>query len=285
MLLTVGDLVEDIAVALGGPIRTAADTPSTITRRRGGSAANVAVAAATAGFDARFVGQVGDDAIGRALTDEMGAVGVDVGFVRRHGTTGTIVALVDASGERSMLTDRRACVALTDPTPDWLDGIDVVHVPLYSFAEGQLAETARTVVRWAHGRTVSVSVDLSSTTVLDALGRDAVAELLRAMAPAVVLANADEAAAFGVTGAIGDALTVVKHGADPTVIHRPQAPLDPVVVAPTERFDGIDTTGAGDAFAAGFLTATWRDDPAGAVAAGHRLAARLLAARVTTVSP
>lgn len=277
MLLTLGDLVEDIAVELGGPIVVAADTPSLITRRRGGSAANVAVCAALGGAATRFVGQVGDDAIGRALTDEMAAAGVDVSCVRRRGSTGTIVALIDGRGERSMLTDRQACTTLDEPSPAWLDDIDVVHVPLYSFATEPIASTAHTVVRWAHDRSIAVSIDLSSTTVLDALGPTAAAALVDTIAPDIVLANADEAEAFGVAGPIGSAVTVVKHGGDPAVVYVSGATA--LTVACPQRFDGTDTTGAGDAFAAGFLTADWRHDPRAATLAGHASATRLLAAR------
>jgi sugar/nucleoside kinase (ribokinase family) len=282
MLLVVGDLVEDIVVELTGPINTAADTPARIHRRRGGSAANVAVAAASAGGEVRFVGQVGDDAVGAALVAEMAVHGIDVGHVRRAGVTGTIVAVVDAHGERSMLTDRRACVALDEPTPAWLDGVTVVHLPLYSFTGGEIADTARTLVGWSHERGIAVSLDLSSTTVLHQFGVSAAHDLVDALDPDLVLANDDEAAVFGVTGALRRALTIVKRGGEPAVVHRPDA--NPVEVAAGRRLDGVDTTGAGDAFAAGVLVSDWQTDPIAAVRAGHAAAARLLDARLASVA-
>src|SRR5690606_4920446 len=128
---------EDIAVRLAGPINVASDTRATIRRRRGGSAANAAVAVVRAGGAARFIGQVGDDPIGTALLATLEADGVDLA-VRRAGHTGTIVVLLDHRGERTMLTDRGASPDLADPDPAWLDGLSVLHVPVYSLVEGAL---------------------------------------------------------------------------------------------------------------------------------------------------
>jgi len=136
-----------------------------------------------------------------------------------------------------------------------------------------------------------VSIDLSSTTVLEALGVAAAQALVADVDPQLVFANADEALAFGVSGVIGRALTIVKGGAEPTVVHLLASTSGTVsdmtsgLVAPAERFTGVDTTGAGDAFAAGVLAADWQRDPLDAVRAGHRSAARLLAARLSTVAP
>lgn len=277
MLAALGDLVEDVIVRLGGPVNLASDTPATISRRRGGSAANTCVAAATRGHRARFLGQVGSDTIGGALLEEMAALGVDVSSARRAGSTGTIVALVDAEGERSMLTDRRTCVELTGPEPAWLDGVTVLHVPFYSLAVEPIATTATTVIRWAHDRDIAVSIDLSSTAVMDDYGIDDVRRSIGALAPDVVLANRDEAAAFGPDRAPPLTLFIEKRGADPALLHRGRS--TPVVV-PAIGVDGVDdTTGAGDAFAAGFLCAGWRDDPVGACESGHRAAAALLTSR------
>ena len=276
MLVALGDLIDDVVVRPGGPIRHATDTSSVIVRRRGGSAANVAVAAVGAGSPSRFVGQVGADPVGDVLIGDLRTAGVDVDFVRRHGTSGSIVVIVAVDGERTMLTDRRTCIGLDDPRPEWLDGATVLHVPLYSFDSEPISSTATATALAAHERGIDVSVDLSSTSVIDAMGPAAVRTLLDDLRPTVVFANEDEASALDVTGPVADAVTVVKRGAAPTTLHR--VGVAPVEVPVPPLDDVGDTTGAGDAFAAGFLTCAggWRADPVAACVAGHEAARRLL---------
>jgi sugar/nucleoside kinase (ribokinase family) len=270
---TLGDLVEDIAVKLGGPVNLASDTEATIRRRRGGSAANTAVAVRRAGGAARFIGQVGDDAIGGALVAELHADGVDVVGARR-GRTGTIVVLVDHVGERTMLTDRAACADLADPDPAWLDGLQVLHVPTYSLVGGHLAETAVTLVNWAHERGIIVSIDASSAAVLEAQGPARMRNLLWSLQPHVLLCNeleADVLARAGGVDGIATAATVVKQGANPALVSVPGEGVVEVAVPALAGF--TDTTGAGDAFAAGFLLAVAAGSMAvEATVAGHRTA-------------
>lgn len=274
MLASLGDLVDDVVVRIHDPVNVATDTDAHITRRRGGSAANVAAAAARSGHRSRFLGQVGDDPIGAALIDELAADGVDTAFVHRGGRTGTIAVLVDATGERTMLTDRGASTDLDRPEPSWLDDVTVLHVPMYSLVIEPLCATATTVIGWAQQRGIVVSVDASSVTLIAGRGAEAVHASLRRLRPDVVFANADEARALEITHGIADAVTVIKHGASPAEVFAAGERYEVPAVALAKVGD---TTGAGDAFAAGFLTADWRADVVAATRAGHRVAGTVIA--------
>jgi sugar/nucleoside kinase (ribokinase family) len=281
VLAAVGDLVDDIVVRIVGPVNIASDTEAVVMRRRGGSAANVAAVAARLTGSSRLLAQVGGDAAGAALLAEMAEAGVDVGCVRRRGRTGSIVVLVDSTGERSFLTDPGSSRDLGDPRRSWLDGIAVLHVPLYSLADGPIARTATTLVQWAHEQSADVSIDLSSVSLIEALGSDVVRRRVEQLRPAVVFANADEARACGVDGALGDATTFVKRGGEQATVFLPEGAAIDVAALPVEG--PVDTTGAGDAFAAGVLShGNWVDDPDRAAAAGHAAAASLLRARVAS---
>jgi sugar/nucleoside kinase (ribokinase family) len=274
VLLCVGDLIEDVVVWLPGPVALGSDTVVTITRERGGSAANVAAAAVRGGGAARFVGQLGDDDLAHRLLHGLAAVGVDV--VARHGgRTGSIVVLVDSTGERTMLTDRAAATELSSAEPEWLDGVDVLHLPAYSLFVERLARSCLRLAAMARERGIPVTVDPSSSALLVDYGVDRFTALLADLRPAILFPNGDEAALLDGDGPPpGVELVVEKHGPDPVRL----ITADGVTEVPVPPVAGVvDTTGAGDAFAAGFLVAwTAGKPPVDCVARGSEVAAHVL---------
>ncbi len=277
MIVTLGDVVEDVVVRLSGPIAHGTDTPSVVDRRRGGSAANTAVMVAALGRPARFVGVIGDDALGRRLLDDLTAAGVDWRGQRR-GRSASIVVLVDPDGERSMLTDRGDADTLGPLDPIWLDDLTALHVPAYSLTADPLATTATDAIADARRWGGLVTIDVSSVELIERHGPASVLAQLDALRPDVVLANGDEFAALGGPSVWGDTPhtpVVVKRGPDPALVVRGASIVE--VPVPEPRQDGVDTTGAGDAFAAGLIVAMidGADLPTAAVA-GHAAAAQWL---------
>jgi sugar/nucleoside kinase (ribokinase family) len=274
----VGDLVEDIVVWPAARSRHATDNPAVIHRTRGGSAANVAVLGATA-VPARFIGCVGADPAGDLLCAELAGHGVDV-RVQRRGRTGTIVVLVDGDGERTMYPDRGAAAELAEVPSSWLDGAAFLHVPSYGFAAEPAATSVLRLVADAGRAAVPVSVDASSTGMIREYGVGRYLDLVDAVRPAVLFANDAEARLIDVTRPqFAKTTVVVKDGARATTIlvrgdaGRPVPVPVPVPPAPPAR----DSTGAGDAFAAGFLAALMRGAaPVQAAMAGHALARSVL---------
>lgn len=276
MLCCVGDLIEDVVVWPAAAPRRGTDTPARIFRRRGGSAANVAVLAAAAGGGSRFIGQVGEDRLGDLLVAELAAAGVEPSVVRK-GRTGTIVVLIEADGERTMLPDRGAATQLAEVPKDALDGATWLHVPGYSLMVEPLGTTSRALIDEARSCGSAVSIDGSSVGVITEYGVADFIDDIHHLRPDVLFCNEEEAGLLGVgpgSTLPGVNLAVVKAGPAPVALVT--AGSTSWVPVPPVR-EVTDTTGAGDAFAAGFLVATMGGaGPVAATQAGVRHAAGLL---------
>jgi sugar/nucleoside kinase (ribokinase family) len=268
LVCAVGDLVEDVVVRAHASSVRDADVPASIARHRGGSAANTAATVARLGGRARFVGAVGADDTGDRLLASLRSLGVEHAGPR-HGRTGTVVVLVEPDGSRTMFSDRGASAGFMAADERWLDDARAVHVPFYAIAAAPDG-AARQLLDAARARGMIVSMD-PSTTVLAGTG---FARVVREVEPDVVFCNAAEARELGIDehGLPGAHTVVVKRGGASVLVRgRLRAEL---VVPPIAT---VDSTGAGDALAGGFLLAYARGDGIeAAVRIGIAAAARVV---------
>ena len=235
-LTTLGDLLLDVIVRLDGPLVPGDDQTAVTRTGPGGQAANVAAWAATLGAEARFVGRRGDDPAAEIVAHALMGYGVEV-VGPSGGRTGVVVSIASA-GDRTMASDRGVSPTLEpqDLEAAWFD-CEMLHLSGYSLHRDPIASASVAAAAFARAHGGRVSVDVSTWTLVDETFR----ERLRAIAPDVVFATEAE------RDAVGDLDTrwVVKLGSRGLAVDGAIHPS----VAPDVR----DTTGAGDALAAGFL--------------------------------
>jgi sugar/nucleoside kinase (ribokinase family) len=258
-VVVVGDLVVDVVLAPLRDLERGSDVPGRVVLRQGGSATNTARWLGRLGTRTSLVCAIGRDGPGRALVAAVAGDAVRVRAVRVAGArTGRIGVLVEPGGERSFVQDRGAALGLrpADLRVAWFTGADAVHLPAYSLLDMPLGEAGMAAVRLARDAGALVSVDLSSSAPLLAAGRRATLRLIAEAAPDLLFATVDESSALLGTGRVDGLMAlapiaVVKRGRKgATVLLRDGGVRFDVATTPIAA---IDTTGAGDAFDAGFL--------------------------------
>jgi ribokinase len=244
LVCAIGDLLLDVVVRLEGPIAPDTDTFGRTLVGPGGQAANVAAWVTALGARGRALAKRAGDPAGRVVAAELRARGVEVVGPEADAGTGTVVSIATPDGARTMLSDRGVSRELetAELDPGWIEDADWLYVSGYSLVATPLAETATAAARIA----AHVALDVASTAAVGAVGAEVFGARARALAPELIFTTAAEEA---VTGPLEARTVVVKRGGDGAVVRsggREHA-------YDAHPADVVDTTGAGDAFAAGYL--------------------------------
>ena len=266
-VLVIGDVITDIIVMPEGPMVRGSDRRATIRSSPGGSGANQAVWLGSLGVPVRFVSRVAAAELDKNLA-----------FFRSRGVepilagdpdlpSGVLISIVDADGERSFLTDRGANLNLgpADLPMTLLDGTDLLLVSGYSFFSAGPRAAVMALLKEAKDRKIPTAVDPASVGFLREVGPEAF--LKWTSGTGTIFANLDEA--LELTGSVDLNLqmqtlgrfysrVVIKRGGMGAAIGgRTGVQLS----MPATPSDVIDTTGAGDAFAAAFLACELAGNP------------------------
>jgi sugar/nucleoside kinase (ribokinase family) len=279
-VVVVGDIMDDVVAAIGEPMRPNTDTPASIKRSSGGSAANTAVWLGSQGVSVDFFGQVGLRDLSRYRQEFIDA-GVEAHLSGDEVLdTGSIV-IVARGEDRSMLTDRGANVSLNPAvvTQDILAGASALHLTGYSFFHHEDPAAMSGLITRAIDAGLEVMVDASSSGFLSDFG---VETFLGLVAQASILrCNEDEALLLSGARTSEEALAmlslrfprvIITRGAQGSLVWEEGKVYDipPHLVAQIR-----DATGAGDAFNAGILAGCARAQSIRAAAVGaSELAAR-----------
>ena len=270
----------DVTAVIDSDIAYASDTPARVTLQPGGVAANTAAWMATDGKPVTLIGCVGDDAFGSSIRRQLLELKVDLHLQHSRKSTGTVVVIVDRRRERTMFPDAGANADLLAAEAESLITAEShVHISGYTLLNPATRHVGLAFLEAAVAAGASRSLDPASAAPLRA-NLPLFEDLLRQFD--LLLANEDEAAVLSgeddphrALEVLSDqvACVVVKVGARGVLARDPAG----LVNAPAPRRTVVDTTGAGDAFTAGFLPAWLAARPLSeAVAEGQRLAAEAI---------
>ncbi|HCT30509.1 MAG TPA: adenosine kinase [Bacteroidales bacterium] len=220
----------------------------------GGSAANTINGIANLGVKCAFIGKINDDKYGEYYKSDMLKSGIEPILLKGKAQTGRATVFISKDSERTFGTYLGSAIEMVpeEITPELFDGYNYFHV------EGYLVQNQgliRKAMQLAHQKGVKVSLDLASYNVVEA-NRDFLNEVIEKYVD-IVFANEEEAKAFtGKTpeeslhelAKIAD-IAVVKIGSKGSMIKSKDAVVNIGII----KVNSIDTTGAGDLYASGFI--------------------------------
>src|ERR1700735_590843 len=229
----------------------------------GGSAANTIVGLASLGARAAFVGKVKDDQLGRAFTHDIRAAGVAFNTAPGSGgpSTGRCYIMVTPDGERTMNTFLGAAQDLhpADIDADMIAASAVTYLEGYLWDPKNAKDAFLKAAKIAHEADRRVALSLSDAFCVDRW-RDEFLQLMRSNTVDLIFANEAELGSLYQTADFDTAMRALRADIDTAVVTRSEkgcmvlSPdgIEAVPAFPVKRV--VDTTGAGDLFAAGFLS-------------------------------
>jgi ribokinase len=265
----IGDLMLDVLVEPLAALQPGDDTPGRIGMESGGQAANVAAWVVALGAEARLVCVRASDDSGARAASRLGLMGVEVAGPTVDGHGGVVVSIIAADGQRSLVSDPGITRALRPEHLEggWFADCGWLHVSGYHLFDDEAAAASVHAAGLAREHGARISLDLSCAARLRELGGEEARRRVQELGPDLIFQTAEEGEALG--GPLSVPVCVIKRGPDGCVVLTGGERL----ALPADGARVIDTTGAGDAFAAGFLVAG-SDDPRIAARAGLSAAAR-----------
>jgi sugar/nucleoside kinase (ribokinase family) len=281
-ILCIGDLALDVISQLKEPINYGNDTASRISSHPGGQAANVSTWITRTHSKAQLVARVGNDPVGFALISDLDKYGVEhMNLMHSGRPTGVVVILVDANGERTMFPDNGANADLEVSDLPPLDDVDGVYLSGYALLDFRSRDAVLSMIGKIKAAGKPIYFDPTTTGAMKIVSRDEVLSWVKLMDG--ILLNSEEALYLGDAKDVETAeknltaytpLVVIKLGSRGAMaVH---GDIFAKVSAVTTNV--VDTTGAGDSFAAGFIP-KWLEtnDLEASLSAGTALAAKCVA--------
>jgi ribokinase len=262
-LLCVGDLNWDVLAKPDHILLSGGDTTGRVQLAHGGSSANVAVWARRVGLETGFLGKIGRDQFGEFAVSKLIEERVTPHIVYSEKlATGVILVLIDASGQRSMLTNQGADFELTaqDLPGDTIAGALHVHITAWSVFTDPPRSAALEAARLATRASATVSFDPGSYQMIREMGREEFKRVTAALSVDIMFPNLEEGRAL--TGAkqphdvleklaveYPETLICLKLDKDGVLVRDGTATFQ----IPATHDTVMDATGAGDSFCGAFL--------------------------------
>lgn len=257
-ILCIGDAMLDVVVLIDSEIHYGSDTPAHITTHGGGAAANTATWMAHEGHQIFFVSRIGNDAAGSAVLSELDAWRIehkDMSHIK--GKTGVVVVIVDETGQRTMFPDSGVNSGLgVDDLPP-LEDFDAAFLSGYSLFNPHSTPGVSEIIAEIKSAKIPLFFDPASVGTMSHFDRDRALSYLKQMD--VILPNEEEALFLTDQNDIEAAIQDLQMHCPVVVVKRGDKGAmavgngSTIITSPVDKIDPLDTTGAGDAFAAGFI--------------------------------